>query len=63
VSLIKLSVPSALASFPGILYLQFLISQYARMEGEAWGISSRNPRHDRHNNYCVITPPLNSQVM
>jgi len=50
-----------LASFPGLLHLQFLIAlQYAKTEGEGLGNfitwSAALPSN-------VVTPPLNSQVM
>ena len=43
-----LSGDTDIASFPGLLRLQFLIacSMQKRRE-KAWGISSRDPRHDR----------------
>jgi len=45
-----------LASFPGLLRLQFLIacSMQKRRE-KAWGISSRDPRHDRQKSSRLLS--------
>ena len=38
---------SEMASFPGLLRLQFLIAfNMQKRREKAWGISSRDPRHD-----------------
>ena len=58
--LISGGLPPPLASFPGLLCLQFLIACSMQKQREkAWGISWRDPWHDRQN----VTPPLNSQVI
>ena len=44
------------ASFPGLPHLQLLIaSSMQKRRGKAWGIFSRDTRHDRHTSSRLIS--------
>ena len=44
------------ASFPGLPHLQLLIaSSMQKRRGKAWGIFSRDTRHDRHTSSHLIS--------
>ena len=45
-----------LASFPGLLRLQFMIAcNMQKRREKAWGISSRDPRHDRQKSSRLLS--------